>query len=43
MVEMMADGVEAGMNFRDAATPEIRRRGMMELDGGQMIGHKRCE
>ena len=26
---MMADGVEAVMNFRDGATPEIRRREMM--------------
>jgi len=42
MVEMMADGVEADMNFRDAATPEIRRREMME---GQRTGHEwtRCE
>src|SRR5947208_1886345 len=26
---MTADGVEADMNFRDGATPEIRRREMM--------------
>ena len=29
MVEMIADGVEADMNFRDGPTPESRRRVMM--------------
>jgi len=35
MAEMMAGGVEADMSFRDCATPEIRRRGMM--DGRQQV------
>jgi hypothetical protein len=30
MAEMITDGVEADMNFRDTGTPEIRRREMME-------------
>ena len=29
MVEMMADGAEADMNFRDGPTPESRRRVVM--------------
>jgi len=35
MAEMMAGGVEADMSFRDYATPEIRRREMM--DGRQQV------
>ena len=41
MVEMMADGVETEITFRDGATPGTRRREKMMGDRPQVDGVRR--